>query len=93
MPSSISPPEVAINAVGWLGTGGLVEIEARQGGIEVNQGGPFRTSAFGAFGGGEIRFVAATDITPAIPQTDPPAEVTTDSPSAEPCDCSLALGD
>lgn len=78
--------EGRIEATG-SGTGGRVEIEARQGAVGFGPG-PALLDASGATGGGAVSVTAAFEVSPAVPPAQPEAVVRTDSPSVRPCDCS-----
>jgi len=81
-----------VSAEGSAGTGGAIRIEARKAGIDINGASP-RLIARGVTSDGTIQLTAATSVTPNPPPADPPAAVTTDHPSLEPCsDCHFATG-
>jgi len=75
-----------VEASGTDGSGGSIDIEARQGGVAFL---PAVTSvdARGTAGGGSVQITAATSVTPSTPPTAPAATVTTGTPSDVPCDC------
>ncbi|MGB0716298.1 MAG: hypothetical protein ACPGXK_10490, partial [Phycisphaerae bacterium] len=80
----------SINAIGWLDTGGDIDIQARQGGVVFNQGTQC-ASARGRFQAGAIMIRAATSITPRMPFTVPPAMLLPNSPLSAPCICTNAM--
>lgn len=76
-----------IEAIGTTGPGGLVEVEARQGGVAF-QPTLIAIDASGATTSGGVSVTAATGVTPQEAPTRPAATVVAGAPSEAPCDCS-----
>jgi len=63
-----------VNAVGFNGLGGAVQIDAFIGGVAVLDG-QLRIAAIGTTSPGEVSFFTFRDLTPNVPQTQPPATI------------------
>lgn len=76
-----------VEAVGTAGTGGTVEIEARQGGVAFGSV-LAAVDARGTALDGSVSVTAGADVSPPVPPTEPAATVAASSPSSQPCGCS-----
>ncbi|HEX3552752.1 MAG TPA: dockerin type I domain-containing protein [Thermoanaerobaculia bacterium] len=79
-----------VEAIGTTGAGGVVEVEARKGGIDFRppeKRFPVAVNANGATSPGSVSITTATRVAPLVPPTRPAATVAAGSPSNKPCDC------